>query len=474
MDSSKKKHWIQVISIVLLCILCFGMGMAIPIVKNHSKIDKVEKEKFDSIYSILKNEWYYANDVNGLDKKLMEQAIMGMTTLEKDPHTNYFDLDQAKQFSASLEGSNVGLGVNFFEDENGNMAIKQVFINSPADRANLKAGDVIVQVGDKVCAQTSQDDLVTYIKDRKGKSVDITYLENGVTNKTKITPTEFDSTVICNLYDTYGEIILTSFSEHSGEDVAKAMKRIREAGLKSVLLDLRDNSGGYLSAAVDIASTFVPEKSVVFKEKKKDGSIVATKTNEKYSQVKMDKIVILQNTNTASASEALIGALKDILKDKVVTVGTNTYGKGTEQVSVPFRDGTSLKYTIAEWLTPNENCINKKGFKPDIEVEDSVIKTVKYMEFKKDDVIQRDTVSQNARALQVFLNYLGYTTDRKDAYFSVVSSDSLKDFQSENGLDVTGNCDKKTWDLLFSKAVLKLNNNFNQEDAQRNIAIAQF
>ena len=151
----------------------------------------------------------------------------------------------------------------------------------------------------------------------------------------------------------------------------------------------------------------------------------------------MDKIVVLQNENTASASEVLIGALKDNLGDKVTTVGTTSYGKGTEQVTVPFSDGTSFKYTIAHWYTPNGTSINKKGFKPDIKVELGEAKTTSYYKFKKKDVIKKDSVDDNAKALQVYLQYLGYNVDRTDTYFSNTSSQGLANFQQDHGLEVT-------------------------------------
>ena len=178
-------------------------------------------------------------------------------------------------------------------------------------------------------------------------------MREGKEYTTNLIPGVFDTTVICNIYDGYGEIILFSFSENSGKDFSKAMTRLQESGIKKLVLDLRNNGGGYLNAALEISSSLIPEKSVVFKEQM---------TKNEFNQVKMDKIVVLQNENTASASEVLIGALKDNLGKKVTTVGTTSYGKGTEQVTVPFSDGTSFKYTVAQWYTPNGTSINKKGF----------------------------------------------------------------------------------------------------------------
>ena len=195
-------------------------------------------------------------------------------------------------------------------------------------------------------------------------------------------------------------------------------------------------------------------------------------TKDEFNQVKMNKIVVLQNENTASAAEVLIGALKDNLGKQITTIGQTSYGKGTEQVTVPFSDGTSFKYTVARWFTPKGTSINNKGFKPDIKVDLPAVKTTQYYKFKKKDMIKQDTVDDNAKALQIYLQYLGYDVDRTDTYFSNTSSQALSKFQEENGLDVSGNCDKKTWDVLMEKVLLKMNET-PSDDTQRQCAIEQ-
>ena len=126
-------------------------------------------------------------------------------------------------------------------------------------------------------------------------------------------------------------------------------------------------------------------------------------------------------------------------------------------MQMPFADGTSLKYTVALWLTPKGKSINEKGFKPDIEVEESLVESVGYYDWKDDDVINADTVNDNAQALQVYLTYLGYTCDREDAYFSPESSEQLKKYQEEHDLEATGSCDKKTWDQITKDVLNKMN-----------------
>lgn len=463
----------QKLLIILLCVACFGAGVSVSVILNKTTAaDGKEKEKFNTIYSILNSDWYYSNKIKNLDSKLMEQAIDGMTTLDKDAHTNYFDLEQAKAFSSSLEGSNVGLGISFYLNEKNHFVVSNVYVNSTADKKGLKPNDEIVSLDDLECSKNDSDTIIKYIKAHEGKSVKIKYLREGKEYTTNLIPGVFDTTVICNIYDGYGEIILSSFSENSGKDFSKAMTRLQESGIKKLVLDLRNNGGGYLNAALEISSSLIPEKSVVFKEQDKSGKFTKQMTKDEFNQVKMDKIVVLQNENTASASEVLIGALKDNLGKKVTTVGTTSYGKGTEQVTVPFSDGTSFKYTVAQWYTPNGTSINKKGFKPDIEVELPEAKTTSYYKFNKKDVIKKDSVDTNAKPLQIYLKYLGYSVDRTDSYFSNTSSEGLANFQQENGLDATGDCNKKTWDLLVEKVLLKMNET-PSDDTQRQSAIEE-
>ena len=135
--------------ITLLCIACFGAGISVPVILNKKTTgNSKEQEKFDTIYSILNSDWYYSNKIKNLDSKLMEQAIDGMTTLDQDAHTNYFDLEQAKAFSSSLEGSNVGLGISFYLNENKNFVVSNVYINSTADKKGLKPQDEIISLDD--------------------------------------------------------------------------------------------------------------------------------------------------------------------------------------------------------------------------------------------------------------------------------------------------------------------------------------
>ena len=138
---TKKPVW-KPIAIVGACVLCFALGAGVPYVIQKTSTDSSsELGKFEEVYGLLKDGWYYGKDIEDLDDRLIEQALMGMTTLSEDRHTNYFDLENAKAFSQSLAGSNVGIGVSFYPGDDGQMVIKKVYINSTADRAGVQPGD---------------------------------------------------------------------------------------------------------------------------------------------------------------------------------------------------------------------------------------------------------------------------------------------------------------------------------------------
>ncbi len=367
--------------IVTLCIVCFGAGISVPLLIQRGKgVDSQEFTKLETVYDLMKNKWFYADQLDSAEDQLIEQAIEGMTTNEIDPHTTYMGLDQAKKFSEVLSGSNVGIGVGFYRNETGNMVVRSVYINSAADQAGLREGDIITKVGSLSCAQATTDEIINTIKNHADQNLDIKYERDGQSQSTTIKPGEYDPT-------------------------------------------------------------------------------------------DFDPIIILQNGNTASASEVLIGALKDNLKEKVQTVGVSTYGKGTKQVLIPFEDGTSLKYTETEWLTPEGTSINNIGFASDVDVEEQEIRTIYYSTADEDLDFGPDEVAINAKPLQMYLEYLGYDVDRTDTYFSQASSEALKQFQRDHDLNVTGRSDEATWKSLEENVLLELNKNEASDDTQRIKAI---
>jgi carboxyl-terminal processing protease len=444
---SKKKLTI-LLSGALACVLCFSAGLAIPLLKQ-SNSTNTSLSKLSQVLNILENNWYYSNKIDDLDSMLTEQAITGMTSLSQDLHTNYFTVEQAQQVSTTLAGSNVGVGLAYYVDQEGNMIVRFVYSGSTADQGGLAGGDIIESV-EGIDAFNNSDAVVDLIKESEGQTLSVTYTRDGQEYTTSLVPGSYDTSVYVDMQPEYARIAITSFSEGTAQTFANALASVKEAGYDSIILDLRDNGGGYLSAAQGVAASLLPQESVVMIEEDKDGNRKDVLVSSQYEQIDLDQIVILQNENSASASEVMIGTLKDNLGDKVITVGQNSYGKGTEQVSVPFSDGTSLKYTVAKWYTPNGTSIDLVGFEPDITIEEADVFTVSYTQMEEDDVIEPDTVADNAAAVQVYLAYLGYPADRTDAYFSEQGSYALSLFQADHGLEADGILDYESFNALVA------------------------
>ena len=457
-----------------VAIVCLVVGMVIASVVPIPFLSKTEVaqtsdelKKFQTVYDLLSEEWYYSKDDENIQTTLIENALTGMTTIPQDPHTSYLELERASAFSDALAGSNVGIGVSFFTDTQDRFVVKDVYMNSAADRAGIQPGDEIVKVAKQEVAGKTTDEIVKIIQSNANQSMAMQVKRNDELVDMMVTPGTFDQTVSARMLEDNGFITMNSFSQDTAKDFTEAVGRLREQGAKNLILDLRNNTGGYLSSVIQIASSLLPSNSVVFQECLKDGTVKTIKTEDNYAQVEFDHIYILQNKNTASASEILIGALKDQIPDKVTTVGQTTYGKGTEQTTIPFEDGTSIKFTKAEWKTPNGLSINKVGFIPDVEVALSEVATVSYVPVSEESPlnITPDSVHSNAKAAQIYLRYLGYPAQRSDEYFSVASSEALKSFQSDQGLEPTGVIDNTTFQSMLDLLAKKLNEESMNHDS---------
>lgn len=480
LNQNKKKRKTSPMLIGGVAIVCLAAGMVISSIfpipflsRNEVKQTSDELQKFQTVYDLMSDEWYYSKDDEDIRTTLIENALLGMTSIPEDVHTSYLELERANAFSQSLAGSNVGIGISFYMDAENRPLIKDVYINSPADRAGVQIGDRILKVAKQDISGKSTDEIADLIKSYENQSIALQVERNGETVDLMVTPGSFDQTVSMRMIGDNGLITMNSFSQDTAKDFTDAVGRLRDQGAQNLILDLRNNTGGYLSSVIQIASSLLPKDSVVFKENLKDGSVNTIKTEDNYTQIDFNHIYVLQNSNTASASEVLIGALKDNMPDKITTIGQNSYGKGTEQNTIPFNDGTSLKFTKAEWTTPNGLSINKVGFKPDAEVALSEVATVSYIPVSEENPLNigPDSVHANAKATQVFLRYLGYPAERSDEYFAPASSEALKAFQSDQGLEPTGIIDNTTFQRILDLVGQKLNEESMTNDEVLNRAL---
>ena len=330
---------------------------------NTSETQDIETElsKYRSII-----DKYYLGEVN--DEDLLEGAIRGYIDGLGDPYTEYISKEEMQEYMEDTLGNYVGIGIYMIKDEKTNrVKVLSPIKNSPAETAGIQPGDLIIAVNGKEYTGDEMTQMSNDIKGEEGTEVTLTILRNNESleikvkrEKIKVNPVE--SKVLEN---NIGYIAFTSFDETTAEDFKSKFEELQKQNIKSLIIDLRNNGGGLVDQAVDIAGYVLDKDSVVLYEVDKNGNEVVEKTTT--DPIIDMPIIILTNENTASASEILAGALKDFGKAK--TVGIKTYGKGVIQEILSVKDGSGIKITTSEYQTPNRNKINKIGIEPDEKVE---------------------------------------------------------------------------------------------------------
>lgn len=340
-----------------------------------NNIEKAEasensEKNIDAIASTLKNfreaiDKYYIGEID--EQKMLDETIKGYINGLDDEYSEYMTEEEWNEFQANALGNYVGIGIYMSVDENGNVVVVSPIKGTPAEQAGLQSGDVIVNVNDENVLGMSSDLVSSKIKGEEGSKVKITvlreseYLDFEVERKAiKVYHVETEM-----LENDIGYISLLTFDEGCAEELKAKYEEIKAKGAKKIILDLRNNTGGIVDEALEIADYILPKDSKVLITVDSDGNKETSVT--KQDAIMNEELVVLVNEYSASASEILVGALKDHERAKIV--GKNTYGKGVIQSVFLLTDGSALKLTINEYFTPNETKINKVGIKPDYEID---------------------------------------------------------------------------------------------------------
>ena len=309
---------------------------------------------------------YYLGEVD--DEKLKEGAIKGYIAGLDDPYTEYISKDDMKDYISETLGNFTGIGIYMVKDtETNRIKVLSTIKNSPAEKVGIKPGDLIISADGVEYTADDMQKAANNIKGEEGTNVKLVVLRDNQTltfdiTREKIKENQVEGKVLSN---NIGYIKFTSFDESTAEDFKNEFEELNKKGIKSLIIDLRNNGGGIVDEAIKIADYMTDKGSVLLYEVDKNGK-ETVKKSENDPIINMP-IIVLTNENTASASEILAGALKDLGKAKIV--GTKTYGKGVIQQILTLSDGSGLKITIEEYQTPNKNKINKIGITPDEEVE---------------------------------------------------------------------------------------------------------
>lgn len=302
------------------------------------------------------------------EEQLLDGLKKGLAEATGDPYTEYFSPKDAEEFNKELEGSFSGIGAELSKDKDGSLVVVSPISSSPAERAGLRPQDIIVKINDESTAGMGINDAVSKIRGPKDTEVTLSILR-GKTQDVVLKITRADITVPSaewKVEDGIGYLQIGQFSSDTVGLSQRAAREFAEKKVKGVVLDLRGNPGGRLDAAVGLSSLWLNEGTVVLKEKR-GGVVTRTYTSEGTPELLGIPTVVLIDQGSASASEITAGALRD---NKAATIiGEKSYGKGVVQEIVSLPGGAELKVTVAQWLRPSGQSIDKKGIQPDQQVK---------------------------------------------------------------------------------------------------------
>jgi len=300
----------------------------------------------------------YVDDTNPAE--LMDKAIKSMLA-DLDPYTNYFNEQDVIKFKINNTGEYTGIGAMITRKED-KLIIKEPYKGFPADKAGLKAGDEITQIGD-VLLVDFKDDASQLMKGAKGTKININYLRQGKPMSTQLILDEVAVKAVPfygMVDDKTGYIVLTQFNQKASYETKEALEKLKDDGATQIVLDLRGNPGGLLNEAVTICNLFVPKNEIIVTTKSKNSKYNNTyKTNKDPIDTEIPLVVIVDG-KSASASEIVSGALQDL--DRAVVIGSRSFGKGLVQRPIDLTYGTQVKVTISKYYTPSGRCIQALNY----------------------------------------------------------------------------------------------------------------
>ncbi len=377
--------------IVLLAIFILGVNIGNGRLEhNRSKAisnnlpSKLDYRSVNQVYKSLKDN--YDGQLN--ESQLEEGLKHGLATSTKDPYTVYFTAKEAKDFSDQLNNSFSGIGAQLGQDKDGNLEVIAAIDSLPADKAGLKAKDIIASINGESTSGMSVDDAVSKIRGKKGTKVTLQVIRSHAQALSVVIIRDDISlpSVKTKILDgNIGYLQITTFANDTTDLAKKAADNFKQKNVKGIILDLRDDPGGLLDASVSISSLWLPQGQKILDEKR-GSTVVDSNTALGGDELHGIPTVVLINAGSASASEITAGALHD--NKAAYLIGEKSYGKGVVQQLINFNDGSQLKVTVASWYRPNGQNINKKGITPD--------KTLKISE--ADAKAGKDTQLQAAQA----------------------------------------------------------------------------
>lgn len=349
---------VTLVSLIIGAFACFSVLTIFTGGRNYFKLSK-ELSKFYDAYDTITDNYY--GDIS--KEELVDSAISGMVSSVGDIYTSYSDTDTTSKFDEMVNGTYEGIGCVIQQSET-DMKIITVYDNSPAEKAGLKVDDKIIKVDDIDISTTTASKLGDYIKSGAKDKITMTIIRGEEEKVVTLSREKIEIPVVtAKTFESNGKKIgylqISIFSSVANKQFKENLEKLEKDGIDGLIIDVRNNNGGYLTTVTDITSSLLPKGKIIYQIQKGDKKVA---TKDKTSTKREYPIAVLVNGGSASASEILAGAIKESYKGYVV--GTKTYGKGTVQQVKKLSDGSMIKYTVENWLTPDGNWINKKGIEP--------------------------------------------------------------------------------------------------------------
>ena len=369
------RPWVNTAANVAIILGIFAIGVGVGNGNIHlsssSNLNKnlpanLDYSSVNDVYKSLKDNY----DGNLTQTQVLDGLKQGLAESTGDPHTEYFNAKQAQSFENQLNNSFSGIGAELSQDSDKNLTVVSPIAGFPAAKAGLKPKDVIVTINGASTSGMSLDEGISKIRGPKGTKVTLGVVRDSTTNLNFVITRDdikLPSVTTKTLDDNIGYIRISTFAEDTGGLSRQAAQQFKAAGVKGIVLDLRGNPGGLVDAAVDVSSLWLPEGKTILQEKQ-GGTLLQTYTATGNDILSGIPTIVLIDGGSASASEITSGALHD---NKAATLlGSKSYGKGSVQQVIDFKDGSELKVTIARWYRPNGQNIDKKGITPDTLVDE--------------------------------------------------------------------------------------------------------
>lgn len=367
-------NYLEVILIMIITLIIGGFlgGFVNQFVtkptKQESSTVSDEFQEFLNTYEDIKENYYEEID----EGEMLNAGIKGMIDYLGDKYSVYMDEEETEEFNEQVEGKYVGIGTEIMQLEDGSVVVSNPFEGSPAAKAGLQAGDVIIRVNDTDATGKTSSEVSNLIKKSADSTVNITVRRDDeektfTIERETIEIESVDSSVFDVNDKKVGYIYISIFAANTYQQFEQALEDLEKDGIDSLVIDVRSNSGGYLDCVTEIASLFLGKGKVIYQL---DTKGIVEKVYDETKTKRDYPIAVLINSSSASASEILAASLKESYGAEVV--GVNSYGKGTVQRAYQLENGATVKYTIQKWLTPDGNWINEVGVEPTLRVEMNV------------------------------------------------------------------------------------------------------